>query len=347
MDIKKYNTLVSPFNQSKVLSHYKEFNEINNSKIIRPIMCEIDLTDGFCNNKCKHCFFGTDQKNEPVFMDTKLIKKTLCELHGIGVKAIEFSGGGEPTTHPDFSEIVSYAISLGFEVGIVTNGLLIDKCISFANKLKFIRISLDAATKSIYKIVHGVNTFEKVIDNIKLLVQNGCNNIGLAYLIVPDNICDIYAAYNLACNLNVAYLQYRPASLIFDVSEEIWKTAFKNVESVILANQKEPKIQVFDAGIKWGHLNNKRSYSKCTTSTMVSVIQANGDIPLCVLHRNVKDKIIGNINNGGFASNWFSEKHQELIEKIDVNKCRKPCKHDSYNIMFEAYNNDLIHKNFI
>ncbi len=347
MNIKAYDSLVSPFNQTKVLTHWQDFEEINKSKIIRPVMCEIDLTDGFCNNKCKHCFFGTNQKSNPIYMNTETAKSLLKELNELGVKAIEFSGGGEPTTHPDFFNIVSFALELGFEVGVVTNGLLIDKIFEIANKLKFIRISLDAASSEVYKKVHGVDAFDQVIQNIRLLINRKCDNIGIAYLIVPDNVCDIEDVYTLSCELGISYLQYRPASLNYSVNADIWSEAKSKVEKVVLDNSRLKTIQVFDAGIKWDHLCQNREYKKCTTSTMVSVVQANGDIPLCVLLRNQKQYLIGNINEGGFAKNWFSERHLFLIENKDVNTCRKPCKHDSYNIMFEAYNNDFLHKNFI
>jgi len=125
----------------------------------------------------------------------------------------------------------------------------------------------------------------------------------------------------------------------------VWKNAEKAVNEAIL--HKESNLQVFNAGIKWKHVVEDRKYSKCITSSMVSVIKANGDIPLCVLKRNESSSIIGNIYNGGFLEHWYSEKHYSLIENIDVGKCRKPCKHDSYNIVAEAYADDLYHKYFI
>jgi len=34
-----------------------KFDELKQNIIASPVCCEIDLADGFCNNKCKHCFF--------------------------------------------------------------------------------------------------------------------------------------------------------------------------------------------------------------------------------------------------------------------------------------------------
>lgn len=57
MSVLFYNEIASPFIQTKALLHFGKLLELSKSNIITPITCEIDLTDGFCNNKCSHCFF--------------------------------------------------------------------------------------------------------------------------------------------------------------------------------------------------------------------------------------------------------------------------------------------------
>lgn len=347
MPIQYYSELVSPFVQTKVLLHQEKLQQIDHDKLLMPVTCEIDLTDGFCNNKCKHCFFGTNHKTDPIFIDTKVIKQIIKELYDNGCKAIEFTGGGEPTTHPDIYEILEYSISLGLDVGLITNGLLLDKIIEIAKYLKFIRVSLDASCRETYNIVHGVDCFEIVINNIKTVLKTiDRNKVGIGFLIVPDNISDIYQASVLAKCLGVRFIQYRPATLPYEVKQDIWSQAISEIKKSIEHNASDT-LQIFDAGVKWIHVNEKRRYNKCHTSVLVAVIKANGDMPLCVLKRNDSNSIIGNIYNGGFMKNWFSERHSQLINNIDVNHCPKPCKHDSYNIVYEALKQDMYHKNFI
>lgn len=347
MSIKFYTDLVSPFVQTKVFYHHNALEEVLNKKIVTPITCEIDLTDGFCNNKCKHCFFGTDKKATPIYADTNIIKELLCELSNSGTKGIEFSGGGEPTTHPNIAEIIEFALSKGLQVGLVTNGLLLHKVKHLIDKLTFLRISLDAGSANTYKIVHGVDTFDQVIKNVREIISSSdSDKLGIGFLIVPDNVGDIFDAALLALELGVRFIQYRPASLPYRVDEKVWITAANEVKKVVTFIDKE-QLQVFDAGIKWYHVSNERKYSRCFTSSIVAVVKANGDIPLCVLKRNDPKFIIGNIKDGGFLKHWFSAKHFELIDQIILSKCRKPCKHDSYNIVCESLQSDLNHKNFI
>jgi MoaA/NifB/PqqE/SkfB family radical SAM enzyme len=341
-----YNDLVSPFNQSKILAHSEKLFELCNQPIVAPICCEIDLADGFCNNKCRHCFFGTNEKAIPVLLDTLRAKTLLVELKALGVKAIEFSGGGEPTTHPDIKEIITYCYNLGFDLGIVTNGYLLDRLEGCYHMFTFIRVSVDAASPETYAKVHGVNYFDKVIENLKK-VKNGGNadRLGIGYLITGSNNEDIISAAQFFGQLGCRFLQYRPASMESIINEEIWKESKCLVEEA--CKYSTENFQIFNAGIKWNHVSGERHYNKCTTSCLVSVIKANGEVPMCVLKRNEKETCLGNIYDNTFEEIFFSKKHEEEISKNDINTCRKPCKHDSYNIMQEALCNSSLHINFV
>lgn len=275
-----------------------------------------------------------------------MAKRLINELYDNGVKGIEFSGGGEPTTHPDFEEVVSYASDLGCSLGLITNGLLLNRVYNVVDKFEFIRISLDAGDKDTYYKVHGVQEFEQVIDNIKGLTKfMNPIKIGIGFLIVEDNAKDIVKATKLVKDLKCRFIQFRPASLQDEIDIDIWAKAHEEVQKA--RQYSDTNFQVFDAGVKWRHLDDKRYYSKCYTSSLVAVVKANGDIPLCVLNRNNCNKYIGNVYDGGFFKHWYGERHKELIDSIKVQDCPKPCKHDSYNIAYEAYMNNLYNNNFI
>ena len=54
-------------------------------------------------------------------MPTEKVFQALESFKAIGVTGVEFTGGGEPSIHPHFKEIVRYAKDLGFSLGICTN----------------------------------------------------------------------------------------------------------------------------------------------------------------------------------------------------------------------------------
>ena len=92
---------------------------IQDGKAPSPVMAHISLINA-CNLTCSFCCFANRDMGDMI--PTEKVKQALDSFKKIGVTGIEFTGGGEPTLHPDFKEIVIYAHSLGFKLGICTNG---------------------------------------------------------------------------------------------------------------------------------------------------------------------------------------------------------------------------------
>jgi MoaA/NifB/PqqE/SkfB family radical SAM enzyme len=55
------------------------------------------------------------------------MKECISQFHQIGLSGVEFTGGGEPTLHPQFNEIVEFCYDIGLKVGLCTNGAKLDK----------------------------------------------------------------------------------------------------------------------------------------------------------------------------------------------------------------------------
>ena len=70
-----------------------------------------------------------------------------------------------------FPELVEYARSLGFKVGLSTNGTLVDE--AFARMAKKnninVQISLDGTDRESHEFVRGKGTWDSVISAIRLL----------------------------------------------------------------------------------------------------------------------------------------------------------------------------------
>lgn len=74
-----------------------------------------------CNAKCTWCSCrNVDRKLE---MPLGEIQDMLPYFADSGTAAITITGGGEPTLHPDFEEILATCDKCHFAVGLVTNGL--------------------------------------------------------------------------------------------------------------------------------------------------------------------------------------------------------------------------------
>ncbi|MFC0779051.1 GTP 3',8-cyclase MoaA [Flavobacterium sp. HJSW_4] len=147
------------------------------------------LTDGFgrkhnylrisllekCNLRCTYCMPA-----DGIALSPKASLMTAEEIFAIaqtfvktGVDKIRLTGG-EPLLRKDFPEIVSKLSNLNISLSITTNGILIDRHIDVLKQfnVKKINLSLDTLVSSKFHSITLRNQFEKVIDNLHLLLNN-------------------------------------------------------------------------------------------------------------------------------------------------------------------------------
>ena len=124
-------------NLSKLLKHLDVLQGMQNNKI-SPIMVHMALTN-VCNLNCSFCCFANRKRDEILTFDQ--ITTALDSFRKLGTKALEFTGGGEPTLHPQIDEAVSYSYDIGYKIGICTNGKTLRR-IKDWNKLEWVRIGL-------------------------------------------------------------------------------------------------------------------------------------------------------------------------------------------------------------
>lgn len=106
-------------NVTKLLKHLDKLDDLQKGNPPSPIMAHISLTNA-CNLTCSFCCFANRDISEK--LPTEKVLQALDSFKKIGVTGVEFTGGGEPSIHPDFKQIVRYAKDLGFSLGICTNG---------------------------------------------------------------------------------------------------------------------------------------------------------------------------------------------------------------------------------
>ena len=163
-----------------------------------------------CNLRCTYCMPANG-----IVLSPKASLMTADEIHAIaqtfvnnGVDKIRLTGG-EPLLRKDFPEIIAQLASLKTEISITTNGILIDKHIAVLKQfnIKKINLSLDTMIPSKFQTITLRNQFEKVIDNLHLLLNNEFKIKVNVVLIKGFNDNEIIDFINLT--------QYLPISIRF------------------------------------------------------------------------------------------------------------------------------------
>lgn len=167
-----------------------------------PLSVLWELTN-ICNLRCKHCYAssGTARIKE---LTTDEAKNLLEELHDMGVLQVSFTGG-EPILRPDFIEIAEFAHSLGFRLGLLTNGTIINQMIAkkIAECFRFCQVTLYAISPKNHDwFVGAPNSFDKTVNGIKLLLDQNVS-VGINMPVFKINFKEVNDVFRLAVELGV------------------------------------------------------------------------------------------------------------------------------------------------
>ena len=145
----------------------------------RPLIAVFSLTH-YCNFYCPMCPFGDSdkegqmrlaRKNDLTTEQWKLIFDKVSKYCIWSI--IE---GGEPTSRPDFMELVRYLYGLKLPITLITNCSLLHKIDldELKKYIQFITCSIDSVFEDSYCKVRGVTpqAYQKVMENLELLNQH-------------------------------------------------------------------------------------------------------------------------------------------------------------------------------
>ena len=157
-------------------------------------MVHLQLTRN-CNLRCYFCgqwgkkgFFAAGGDNGLVLSEwMKVIDsiRNYCETSSdLPVVTL---WGGEPLIYPGFEDIVNYLRKYGFELSLVTNGVLLDKYPDLIkSEFSTVYVSIDGP-EAIHDSIRGKGVFAKAVNNIKKL-KSGKTTIVFMTTICPQNI---------------------------------------------------------------------------------------------------------------------------------------------------------------
>jgi MoaA/NifB/PqqE/SkfB family radical SAM enzyme len=245
------------------------------------------------------------------------------DLDTLDCRAIQFSGGGEPTLHPEFGPLLILAKLHGFRTFVVTNGGFIDRWLGqLSESADHVRVSLDASCEAEHRKMHGSKPgeFGKIIENILALVKarpGKWPEVGLAYNVADCNsdFGSLAEIRNLAEDLGVDYVSFRPVS---EQAPEFLRQSWRSVASWIREVWDGCPLPVNIAGHRSSDVFTQREFDKCYASLTLAVISANGEVAACCDRRDV---VFGNVNGTPFRDIWLSEKHRRMAGEIVPRLC--------------------------
>lgn len=355
--MKKY----SPYSEWKIFYHTDHINKLLKGERPGPIYIRMKPTN-ICNQRCYYCAYADDSLFDGRKVDSRqsipweIMEKTLYEMKEMGVKAVTFSGGGEPLCYPSVMDMLRTVETLGMDYSMITNGqALRGEAADYLKKAKWIRVSFDAAKRETYEGIRGVNTFDQILNNIENFarIKEATCTLGINCVVTHNNANEIFDICRLVKERGADNIKLSP--ILVKSQEEAYHREIKDlVMNQIEEAKKKLENEQFRIIDKYSNdiaLNDscEKEYSQCYIQNFFAVIAADSKVYRCHQCAYTQKGEIGDLSENSFKEIWYA---QETIDKINhfnpQQECGFRCAFDERNRLLNDFiHMDKNHVNFI
>lgn len=340
-----------------------------------PKQIQLILSD-LCNQNCSFCAYRMDgySSNEMFMADAKpagyghnnpkrwipdsKVSEILKDAARLGVKGIQFTGGGEPTVHPHHERLFQEALELGLKCALVSNGLhWSDPLISILEEFAWVRVSVDAGTPETYGKIRDTATgnFGKVWNNVARLAHgirmepwSPCV-LGIGYVVTADNWHEIIDGVRLSRKSGAAYI--RLSAVFSPEGAKPYENIYGPIKTLIheaRACYETEDFKVHDLfGDRLDDLEQGApDYKTCYYQHYNSYIGGDQNVYRCCVLAYNKRGLLGSIKDRSYSDFIGDAETQKLLTNFDARGCER-CQFNSKNkAMNYLLGDDPPHKEF-
>ena len=305
-----------------------------------------------CNQNCWFCAYRSDNVKLGEDMDEadqipeRKMFEIVDDLIAMGVRAVTFSGGGEPLLYKPLPKVVQRLGAAGVKIGCLTNGTnlkggMADALAAFGC---WVRVSINGADDEGYARARGVKVgdYSRVLANIHAFAERTSTcTLGASLIIGRDNFDRVFDACADLKRAGVRHVKLSAAVVGNDISENnayhvgILDTV--RAEAVRAQGLNDDTFQVVDHYHLLGDRFEK-PYTRCPSLGLLTVIGADQAIYACQDKAYTEGGRLGSIKDMSFRDFWFSAQNSEAQCAIDPSRhCRHHCAGHAKNDLLNAY----------
>jgi len=328
----------------KIVHHLDKIQALKDG--IQPVPLQVQIVpSNICNQRCSFCAYRMkDYPSNQRFIEKDILSyekilECLDDFKAMGVKAVQYTGGGESLCHPKIKDIFKGTLGRKLDLALVSNGQMLDKeTYEILGGATWVRISVDSSSKQMYGMIRNVsdNVFNKVLYNIKQLVRHKKENtIGIGFVVQKENYKGIFVAANMFKDMGVD--NFRISAAFNAMGYEYFKDFEKEAKDLsqkaeLLTDDNFTVFNLFDDRIK-DMFDDIQNYKFCPTKDLLTYIGANYNVyTCCTLAYNDKG-YVGSIKDKSFADVWFG------LDKVNKFHNHNPSIHCNHSCMYKNKNN--------
>ena len=327
-----------------------------------PIYIRIKPTN-VCNHNCSYCAYkieslqvGKDMLKNSFIPKEKMLE-ILDDIKEMGVKAVTFTGGGDPFHYPYLLDAVKHLEGSRVKFAALTNGSRLqgELAETFAAHAEWLRVSIDGWDDTSYAGYRGVRAgeFTKVMKNMREFMKlNGKCYLGVSFIVDEKNSEHVYDFILRLKDLGINSVKVSPCILYNDslANNSYHEPFFDKVKDQVAKARHEladDSFEIFDAYHKLDDRFNK-DYHWCPHIQILPVIGADLNVYSCQDKAyNLDGGLLGSIKDQRFKDFWFSDKRRFF--QIDPSTtCNHHCVASEKNrLILDYLNADRDHLEFV
>ncbi|TCK61661.1 radical SAM protein [Seleniivibrio woodruffii] len=333
-----------------------------NPEIKPPVHIRIKPTN-VCNHSCSYCAYRTDalqlgqDMNIRDFIPREKMLEIIDDCIEMGVKAVTFSGGGEPFCYKYFTEVLEKLAASPIQFASLSNGALVKgrPAEIFAEKGTWLRISIDGWDDESYSRYRSVKNgeFTNIMKNMSAFkAMGGKCSLGVSVIVDNQNCDHLYELVEKIRNTGADSVKISPCIVSNSAAENnrYHEHIFDTVKSHTERIKKDFLNGGFEIYDSYHLMESKfeKDYDWCPYLQVLPVIGADQNIYPCQDKAyNLEEALIGSIRDVRFKDFWFSGKNKFF--KINPSKvCGHHCvANDKNKVILEYLNTDMEHLGFV
>lgn len=352
----------TPYSMMKIFHHTDILNNLKENKRCAPLYIRIKPTN-LCNQNCYYCHYKNAYLTLDEYIKTDYIAhdkmmEIIDDMKTMGVKAVTFSGGGEPLLYPYIEEAMERILDGGIDLSIITNGSLLNgRKAELLAHAKWVRLSVDSINDEQYCRLRGIpkGSFDNLCKNIKEFsdVKDKNCEFGINFVVCKENYHEIREMATLMKSLGVNHVKFAP--LINNQTEE-YHAPFKTqvIEEICMLTEELNSesfkiIDMYTSDFAENNVIFSRTYSQCPIKEFICVIGANAKVYYCHDKAYLSDGMVCDLNETSFKEGWFSEATDKKFRAFDARTdCKQHCVYDTRNSLINNFlDMDKNHINFV
>jgi MoaA/NifB/PqqE/SkfB family radical SAM enzyme len=319
--------------------------------ILPPINIRIKPTN-ICNHNCWYCAYRVDSLQLGQDMDPQdsiprdKMLEMVADFGEMGVRAVTFSGGGDPFCYPYLLETVEGLASHGIRFASLTNGSRLQGPVAdfFADHGTWLRISMDGWSDESYAAARGCETgeFSRILDNMMSFKKRGgpCY-LGVNIVVDNRNCHHLYELISRLHDLGIDSVKASPC-MVSNRGDENTHYHQSHVETVKEQLSRARAIlggndfEIFDGFATELH-SFAKEYHWCPYLQIAPVIGADLNVYSCPDKAyNCKDGLLGSLSGMRFKELW-NESKERFFALDPARVCQHHCLADARNRQIIEY----------